>query len=74
MADKKKFEDYMTRLDEIVKIMETGSGTLEETLSLYEEGVGLSKICNKMLDEAEQKVTVLTKSNGEIAEENFKGE
>ena len=71
MAEKKKFEDYMTRLDEIVKIMEQGTETLENTLSLYEEGVKISKMCNKMLDEAEQKVTILSK-DGE--EKNFKGE
>ena len=70
----KKFEQYMERLDEIVKTMESGSGNLDETLALYEEGVSISKICNKMLDEAQQKVTVLSKSGGEIIEKAFDGE
>ena len=73
MAEK-KFEQYMERLDEIVKTMESGEGNLDETLSLYEEGVNISKICNKMLDEAQQKVTVLSKAGGEIIEKEFDGE
>lgn len=73
MAEK-KFEQYMERLDEIVKTMESGTGNLDETLALYEEGVHISKICNKMLDEAQQKVTILSKSDGEIVEKIFEGE
>lgn len=70
----KNFEQYMKRLDEIVKTMESGLGNLDETLALYEEGVHISKVCNKMLDEAQQKVTVLSKNNGEIVEKDFEGE
>lgn len=73
MAEK-KFEQYMERLDEIVRTMESGEGNLDETLALYEEGVKISKICNKMLDEAQQKVTILSKSGGEIIEKDFEGE
>ena len=73
MAEK-KFEQYMTRLDEIVRVMESGEQELEKTLQLYEEGVKITKICNKMLDEAEQKVTILSKSEGKIIESDFKGE
>jgi exodeoxyribonuclease VII small subunit len=72
MADKKKFEDYISRLDEIVKIMETGSGTLEETLSLYEEGVSLARECNQRLEDTERRIKILQVSgNGEISEEDF---
>lgn len=73
MADK-NFEQYMERLEQIVNTMESGSGNLDETLNLYEEGVHISKICNKMLDEAQQKVTILSKSGGEIVEKEFEGE
>lgn len=73
MAEK-KFEQYMERLDQIVKTMESGLSDLDETLNLYEEGVHISKICNKMLDEAQQKVTILSKSGGEIVEKEFEGE
>lgn len=73
MAEK-KFEQYMERLDQIVRTMESGEGNLDETLALYEEGVNISKICNKMLDEAQQKVTVLSKADGKITEKDFNGE
>ena len=70
MAEK-KFEEYMDRLEEIVKILESGKGELDETLSLYQEGVEISKICNEMLDKVEQQVTILSKCDGEITEKNF---
>ena len=69
-----KFEAYMERLNVIVQKMESGSGDLDEMLSLYEEGVNISKICNKMLDEAQQKVTVLSKGENGIEEVVFEGE
>ena len=71
---KKSFEQYMLRLDEIVKNMENGEGTLDETLSWYEEGVKIAKICNKMLDDAQQKVTILSKNGAEVVETVFEGE
>ena len=73
MAEK-KFEQYMSRLDEIVRVMESGEQELEKTLELYEEGVKITKICNKMLDEAERKVTILSKNEGKIIESDFEGE
>ncbi len=69
-----KFEAKMARLDEIVRKMENGEGDLDEMLSLYEEGVKLSKDCNKMLDDAQQKVTVLSKGENGIEEVVFEGE
>jgi exodeoxyribonuclease VII small subunit len=60
MAEK-KFETAMERLEEIVQKLEQGDLTLEESLKLFEEGVKLSRICNKKLEEAERKVEVLFK-------------
>ena len=71
---KQKFEDKMARLDEIVRKMESSEGDLDEMLTLYEEGVKLSKECNKMLDEAQQKVTILSKGESGIEEVVFEGE
>lgn len=63
MAKKEmKFEEAITRLDEIVKRLEKGEATLDESLSLFEEGTGLIKHCGKQLDEAEQKVVRLMKA------------
>ena len=56
MAEKKMtFEQAMTRLEEIVSQLENGEHTLEDALSLYEEGVKRMKQCVSMLDRAEQR-------------------
>jgi len=67
MSEKKTFEESMTRLEEVVKILERGDGGLDNALALFEEGTSLIKECSKMLDEAEQKVTLLVK--GSVPEE-----
>ena len=69
---KKTFEESMKQLEEIVEELESGNLPLEKTLKKFEEGVKLSKACNKKLDEIEQKVTILMKdSNGDIKEQSF---
>lgn len=61
MAEKKKtFEQAMTRLEEIVALLERGEVPLEESLKLFEEGTSLMKQCSTLLDKAEQKVSKLT--------------
>lgn len=66
------FEENMTRLEQIVRAMERGDVPLEESLKLFQEGTELVKVCNKMLNEAEQKVTkIVTQSNGSLTEEVF---
>jgi exodeoxyribonuclease VII small subunit len=60
MAEK-KFETAMARLEEIVQALEQGDLPLEQSLKLFEEGVKLSRICNKRLEEAERKVEILLK-------------
>lgn len=53
------FEQSMTRLEEIVRALENGSATLDESLKLYEEGIGLVRACSAKLDEAESKIKLL---------------
>ena len=76
MAKKKmSFEDSLKRLDEIVKHLESGDLPLEESLSLFEEGMALVTSCNAMLEEAEQKVSILRAGkDGSLSEEPFTGE
>lgn len=73
MAEKKlTFEQAMGRLEEIVAQLEAGDHSLENSLSLYEEGAKLMKQCATMLDKAEQKVMKLrTDANGELTEGPF---
>ena len=59
--ESKTFEQSLSRLEEIVKRMENGDVALEEALSLFEEGTALVGSCKRLLDNAELKVTQMTK-------------
>ena len=68
------FETAMTRLEEIVRQLEGGKATLDESLTLYEEGIALVKLCSGRLDEAEQKIKIIrTAADGSKSEEDFNG-
>ena len=69
----KKFEEALERLEEIVKKMEGGDMTLEESLEAFEEGVKLSRFCSKKLDEAERKVEILLKDDEGVDIKPFTG-
>jgi exodeoxyribonuclease VII small subunit len=55
----KDFETAIAELEVIVKKLEDGDLTLEQSLELYERGVGLSRYCHGRLEEAERRVEVL---------------
>jgi len=72
--DKKTFEQSVARIDEIVKKLEKGDAALDESLALFEEATGLIRECSKMLDKAEQKVTLLGRDpEGKVAQLPFEG-
>ena len=74
MAEK-KFEAALARLEEIVEELEKGDLPLEKSLKLFEEGIKLSRVCNKRLEEAERKVEILVKDReGNIKAEPFNEE
>jgi exodeoxyribonuclease VII small subunit len=56
-----KFEDSLKKLESIVAQLEEGDLALEDSLKLFEEGVGLSAACKQELDAAEGKVQMLVK-------------
>ncbi|MBQ4592716.1 MAG: exodeoxyribonuclease VII small subunit [Clostridia bacterium] len=67
------FEAAMARLEEIVRMLESGNAPLDTSLSLFEEGVALVKLCNSKLDTAEQKVKILTDAgDGTLVENDMK--
>jgi len=70
-----KFEDALLRLETIVSSLEGGKCELDESLSLFEEGVSLVKYCTAKLDGAAQKVKILTTSGEEdfVASEAVSG-
>jgi len=55
----KDFETAIAELEIIVKKLEDGDQTLEQSLELYERGVRLSRYCHGRLEEAERRVEVL---------------
>ncbi|MGA8087226.1 MAG: exodeoxyribonuclease VII small subunit [Terracidiphilus sp.] len=66
------FEDSLKKLETIVDQLEKGDLTLEDSLKLFEEGVGLSAACKKELDTAEGKVQILIKQrDGSLKTEPF---
>jgi exodeoxyribonuclease VII small subunit len=58
------FESRFTRLEEIVEALEDGQLPLEDSLKLYEEGMRALQQCQALLDQAEQKIQVLTSGPG----------
>ncbi len=71
---KEKFEEALEKLEEIVKKMEGGEMSLEESLKAFEEGIRLSRLCAKRLDEADRRVEILLKQEGEIVTQPFAGD
>lgn len=55
MENKKNFEQSVERLEEVVKALENGKVSLNEALSLFEEGISLSKYCEEELKNIEGK-------------------
>lgn len=62
--EKLSFEEALARLEETVRLLESGNVPLDDSLALFEEGIALVRLCNGKLDNAEQKVVKL-KLNGD---------
>ena len=56
-----KFETAVEKLETLVRKLESGDLTLEESLKSFEEGIGLARVCEKLLNEAKGKVEQLIK-------------
>lgn len=70
MNKEMKFEEALNRLSEVVRILESGEASLDESIALFEEGIKLSKQCTNLLESAEQKVRFLQQENiGELQNE-----
>ena len=51
------YEEAYNKLESILETLESKSTSLDESLSLYEEGINLYKHCNKLLDNAQLKIS-----------------
>lgn len=63
------FDAVLARLREVVERLEGGNLSLEESLRVYEEGVGLARKGHELLDRAEKRVEILVSSAGGITTE-----
>lgn len=68
-AKEPSFEEALKNLEAIVAKLESGEEKLEESIRLFEEGMRLSGICQKRLDEADRKIEVLLRKPGGISRE-----
>jgi exodeoxyribonuclease VII small subunit len=72
MAGKGKepsFEEAMQGLEAVVTRLESGEAPLEESIRLFEEGMKLSEICRKRLDDADRKIEILLRKPGGVVSE-----
>jgi exodeoxyribonuclease VII small subunit len=71
-AKKPEFERSLARLEEIVRKLENTNLSLDEAMKLFEEGVVLSRDCQKQLEQAEGRVEILMKkAGGDLTVEPF---
>jgi exodeoxyribonuclease VII small subunit len=69
---KPDFEKSLVRLEEVVRRLESPQLSLDDAMKLFEEGVALSRECQKQLEEAEGRVEILLKkADGKLAAEPF---
>ena len=67
-----KFEKAMKRLEQIVEELEKGELDIDKSLEIFEEGIKMSRVCSKKLNEAEQKIEKLTRNQkGELVADLF---
>ena len=72
---KPDFERSLARLEEVVRKLESPQLSLDEAMKLFEEGVALSRECQKQLEEAEGTVEILLKkADGRLVAEPFEPE
>jgi exodeoxyribonuclease VII small subunit len=69
---KPDFERSLARLEEVVRRLESPQLSLDDAMKLFEEGVALSRECQKQLEEAEGRVEILLKkADGKLTAEPF---
>ena len=70
-----KFETALKKLEDVVKKLEGGELSLDDSLKAFEEGVKLAGFCSRKLDEAEKRVEFLIKQkDGTFTRDKFRVE
>ena len=69
MSNKKiSFEASMLSLEKVIEKLESRSTSLDEMVTLYEEGIKLTHACKSKLAAAEERITTLVNDNDELKE------
>ena len=74
MARKKvalDFEQSLAELQQLVERLESGELSMEDSLTCFEQGIGLTRDCQAALSQAEQKVQILLERDGKLQEAPF---
>lgn len=72
MKKEETFEELLNKLEDITSKLENEDDiSLDESMKLFEEGIEISRKCNKQIEDAEKKISILIKENDDIKEENF---
>ena len=70
--EEKSFEQALKRLEEIVERLESGELSLDESLALFQEGIGLSRSCSNRLNDAEGRIQKMVRvEDGKYILEDF---
>lgn len=69
MSKEIEFDAALARLDEIVKTLESGKCSLEESIKLFEEGTSLSKVCYTKINTAKLKIETMLENGEDNANE-----
>ena len=73
VSQQKSFEESFSRLEKILETLEGEDCPLEETIKLYEEGLGLTKVCYDKLNNAELRIKEINKSlKGDVEIKDYK--
>lgn len=72
--EKESFEIAISQLEEVVQKLEKGELSLDDSIDVFQQGMELTKYCNKKLDEAEKKISILIEDGkGQLLEKTFPG-
>ena len=58
-----KFDEALKKLEGIISDLESGELSLEKSLKKYEEGIKLSRLCTRKLEDAQKKIEILTRTS-----------
>ncbi len=65
------YEQAANELESIVQLLENGELTLEDSIEMFEKGIGLVRLCNKKLDDIEKRITLLIEGKDGVVEKDF---